>query len=89
MELHASTLEDANSARRFADEVRAELARQRRSAAELALAIGITQGTVGRRLNGSVPFNAIEMVLAARFLGIGLPVLWERATASQNVAAAS
>ncbi|KIP88775.1 hypothetical protein RU09_14725 [Microbacterium sp. MEJ108Y] len=89
MELHASTPEDANTARRFADEVRAELARQRRTAGELALAIGTTQHTIGRRLNGSKPFNAIEMVLAARFLGVSLPVLWERATAPQQTAVAS
>ncbi|WP_136056301.1 helix-turn-helix transcriptional regulator [Microbacterium sp. K24] len=89
MELHASTPEDANTARRFADEVRAELARQRRTFAELALALGTTPQTVGRRLNGDTPFNAIEMALAARFLGIGLPVLWERATAPQPEAVAS
>lgn len=88
MELHASTPEDANTARRFADEVRAELARQRRTYAELALAIGTTQQTIGRRLNGDTPFNAVEMVLAARFLGIGLPVLWGRATAPQGSAVA-
>lgn len=89
MELHASTPEDANTARRFADEVRGELARQRRTAADLALAIGTSQHTIGRRLSGAKPFNAVEMVLAARFLGIGLPVLWERATAPQPAEVAS
>lgn len=88
MELHASPDVDA-TAHRFADEVRAELARQRRTAAELALAIGTTQQTIGRRLNGSTSFNAVEMVLAARFLGVALSVLWERATAPQAKAVAS
>lgn len=89
MELHASPVEDARTARRFADEVRAELARQRRTAGELALALGITQHTIGRRLSGDTFFNASEMVLAARFLGIGLVVLWERALAPQQAAVAS
>ncbi|WP_303708450.1 MULTISPECIES: hypothetical protein [Microbacterium] len=89
MELHALTREDATTARRFADEVRGELARQRRTAGELALAIGTSQHTIGRRLSGAMPFNAVEMVLAARFLGVGLPVLWERATAAQPNSEAS
>lgn len=88
MELHAPISDDSTS-RRFADEVRAELARQRRTATELALAIGTTQQTIGRRLNGATPFNAIEMVLASRFLGVSLPVLWERATAPRSTAVAS
>lgn len=87
MELHASAHGDV-AARRFADEVRAELARQRRTAAELALAVGITQHTIGRRLNGVTPFNAVEMALAARFLGVSLPVLWERAATPVHAAEA-
>lgn len=89
MELHAPGVEDANAARRFADEVRAELARQRRTAAELAAAVGITQHTIGRRLSGSKPFNAVEMVMAARFLAISLSVLWERAASTAEEAVAS
>ena len=89
MELHAPPTLDAIAATRFADEVRAELARQRRTAADLAAAINVTQHTIGRRLSGTTPFNAIEMVMAARFLGISLAVLWERATAPREVAAAS
>lgn len=89
MELHASADEGTITAVRFADEVRAELARQRRTAGDLAIALGVTQHTVGRRLNGDTPFNAIEMVLVARFLGIGLAVLWERALTPKPAAVAS
>lgn len=88
MELHASISSEA-TARRFADEVRAELARQRRTAAELALAIGMSQHTIGKRLNGSIPFNAIEMALVANFLGVTLVTLWARATAPVVEAVAS
>lgn len=80
MELHAPVPEDAIGARRFADEVRAELARKRLSASDLASALGLSQHTVGRRLNGSTPFNAVEMVMASRFLGVSLSILWARAT---------
>lgn len=89
MELHATLPDEAETARRFADEVRGELARQRRTAAELALAIGSTQQTIGRRLSGATPFNAIEMAFLSRFLGIPLSLLWERATAPQPRAVAS
>ncbi len=89
MELHATIPDEAETARRFADEVRGELARQRRTAAELALAIGVTQQTIGRRLSGATPFNAIEMAHVAGFLDVGLPTLWERATTPRSRAVAS
>lgn len=52
-----------------ADEVRAEMARQRKTAADLAIAIGTTQHTVGRRLNGATPFNVAELAAIAEFFG--------------------
>lgn len=52
-----------------ADEVRAEMARQRKTAADLASAIGTTQHTVGRRLNGSTPFNVAEVASIAELFG--------------------
>lgn len=73
MELHASD-EAANqlASQRLAGEMRAELARQKRTASDLAAALGITPHTVGRRLNGDVPFNMIELATACRWLGIDL-----------------
>jgi hypothetical protein len=89
MELHASDLDDANNAAQFADEVRAEMARKRVTAAELAIALGVTAQTMGRRLSGQTPFNAIEMVIVARRLNVSLATLWERAAAPREVAKAS
>jgi len=89
MELHASTPEDAAIVRRFADEVRAELARKRLTAADLAAALGVSQHTIGSRLNGKRPFNAFEMILVSRFLGIAVSELWMRATGARALAVAS
>lgn len=68
-----------------AADLRAELARQRRTAADLAQVLNVTPHTVGRRLNGDVPFSMYELVLATRWLGIDLTDLISRAT--QKVAA--
>lgn len=72
---------------RIADEIRAELARQRKTAAELAMVLGVTQHTIGRRLNGGTPFNAIELMAAALWLGMSLSDLVRRA--ESEMAAAS
>ncbi|MCC4906927.1 helix-turn-helix transcriptional regulator [Microbacterium sp. cx-59] len=81
MELHASD-EAANqlASQRLAGEMRAELARQKRTASDLAAALGITPHTVGRRLNGDVPFNMIELATACRWLGIDLTEFVGRAS---------
>jgi hypothetical protein len=63
----------------IAAEVRAELAVQRRTAHDLALALGVTAHTIGRRLSGASPFNVIEMALAAHWLGMTPDVLVRRA----------
>lgn len=63
----------------IAAEVRAELAVQRRTANDLALALGVTAHTIGRRLAGASPFNVIEMALAAQWLGMTPDALVRRA----------
>lgn len=89
MELHALAEEDADLIRRLADEFRAELARQRKTAADFAVAIGASPHTTGRRLKGETPgFNAVEMARGARFLGLSVATFWERASASTAEAVA-
>ena len=88
MELHAPG-GGAIVALRFADEIRAEMARKRLTATDLAAALGITPHTVGRRLNGDSPFNVIELVKAAQFVGISLIELVRRATVERSEAVAS
>lgn len=58
------------TADRVASEVRAELARQRRTAGDLATVLGMTPHTAGRRLNGEVPFDVVELVQIGLWLGI-------------------
>lgn len=70
---------ESAGAQRLAAEVRAEMARQKRTASELAGVIGVTAHTAGRRLNGSTPFNVIELGQLAQWLGIGPDVLIRRA----------
>ena len=73
MELHAS-LDAANrlASQRVAGEVRAELARQKRTANELAAVLGISAHTAGRRLSGDVPFNVIELAALCQWLNVDL-----------------
>lgn len=60
---------------RVAGEVRAELARQRKTAADLSAALGVTQHTAGRRISGEVPFDVIELAQVAIWLGVPLAQL--------------
>ncbi|MGR9839052.1 helix-turn-helix domain-containing protein, partial [Escherichia coli] len=60
---------------RLAGEVRAELARQKRTAGEMAQVLGITAHTAGRRLSGAVPFNVTELDAVARWLGVDVASL--------------
>lgn len=55
--------------RMIADEVRAEMARERKTASELAQVLGVTQHTIGRRINGASPFNVYELAQVAECLG--------------------
>ena len=58
------------TAEAVASDVRAEMARQRKTQAELATVLGVTAHTVGRRLSGDVPFNVIELVQIGLWLGV-------------------
>lgn len=89
MELHASSQNNADNAAHFADEVRVEMARKRITAAEMAITLGVSAQTMGRRLSGHTPFNAVEMVIVSRRLNVSLATLWERAAEPREVAAAS
>lgn len=67
---------DAKAAsRKIAGELRAELARQQRTQAELAVVLGMTPHTVGRRLTGYTDFTAVELLQAAAWLGVSLSQL--------------
>jgi transcriptional regulator with XRE-family HTH domain len=55
-----------------AREVRAELARQRKTAGDLAAALGVTPHTIGRRLSGETHFTIVEVAQIALFLGVPL-----------------
>lgn len=80
MEIQAVEQRAAEVVRNLADEVRAELARKRLSATDLAGALGLSQGTVGRRLNGETPFNTMELIITSAFLGLSYTELLNRAT---------
>lgn len=60
------------AAKRIAEEIRVEMARQRKSVAALAAVIGVKPHTAGRRLNGSTPFNVIELAAVAGWLGVSM-----------------
>ena len=55
-----------------AAEVRGAMAKQKKTAGELAQVIGVTPHTAGRRLNGAVPFKVIELMAIATWLGVDL-----------------
>lgn len=81
---HAAVGEAA--ARHFADEVRAELARQKKTATDMAAALKIKPHTAGRRLNGEVPFNVIEVFHLERWLGLTAGELTRRTERALAVA---
>lgn len=51
------------------------MARQRRTALDLAEVLGVTPHTAGRRLNGDVPFTIVELVVVSAWLGTPLQKL--------------
>lgn len=55
------------------------MARRRKTGIELALFLGLTQHTVGRRLNGLTPFTMIELIRVAAWLDLPLEELVRRA----------
>lgn len=61
----SSTINDAVAA-----ELRAELARQRRTQADLAGVLNLSQPALSRRLLGQVPMSLDELTLIAAFLNV-------------------
>ena len=57
---------------RIAGEIRAELARQNKTASALSKATGISPATLSRRLRGDKPFFLEELEDIARFLDLPL-----------------
>lgn len=53
-----------------AGEIRAELARQRRSQAELAELLGVSKPWLSRRLSGETPLAVADVVVMAEALGV-------------------
>lgn len=58
------------TAEAVASEVRAALARHKKTAGDLATALGTTPHTAGRRLRGDIPFDVIEIAKIADWLGV-------------------
>lgn len=59
-----------NSLGQTADNVRAEMARQRLPQIALAKHLGLSQAAVSRRLNGQTPFDVNELVAVAALLDV-------------------
>lgn len=72
--------------RRFAGNVRAEMARQNKSIGELAEVLGVTPHTAGRRYNGKVEFSATEVMALADWLSVELSALLTRPAAPVRAA---
>lgn len=62
-------------AERVAAEVRAYLARQRKTQGDLAVALGISQQSVSRRMTGAQPFDVDELHRIAAWLGVPVSAL--------------
>lgn len=63
----------------LAEEIRVEMLRQRKSARALAAELDVTEATVGARLNGRVPFDAIQIHRVTTWLGVSITEIIERA----------
>lgn len=73
MTTHAAVGQAAGQ--RVAGEVRAELARQRKTAADLSRALGVTPHTAGKRISGEVAFDVVELAEVAKWLGVPIEKL--------------
>lgn len=62
-----------------ADEVRAELARQRLSGVRAARALGWTQNYIARRMIGAVAFDAADLVELSQLLDVPVAKFFESA----------
>lgn len=63
---------------RVAAEIRAELARQGKSLSDLVEGTGIKRETLRRRLNGTYPLLADELIVICDYLDIGIATLVAR-----------
>lgn len=79
-------LESARQA--IAGEVRAEMARKRKSLRDVAGVIGVSHESVRQRLNGEVSFRSDELVLLADELGVPAAQFVSQATDATSVGAA-
>lgn len=59
----------------FSAEIRAFLARYRKTATDLALEVGVSEATIYRRLNEDSPWPLDEAIKAARWAGISIESL--------------
>lgn len=50
----------------------AEMARQKKTTAALAQALGIGAHTAGRRVSGEIPFDVLELAVVAHWLSVPL-----------------
>jgi transcriptional regulator with XRE-family HTH domain len=65
-----------------AAEVRAEMARQRKTGVGLAEALGLSQQTVSRRLTGQITFSLDELDRVAVWLGVDVLTFFPEREAS-------
>ena len=61
----------------IAGEVRAWMARRRRSSRSVAAQLGCTEPYLSRRLTGAVPFNAAELATIAELLEVPVSEFFE------------
>lgn len=69
-----------------AAEIRAEMARQRRTTTDVAAEIGISAAALGRRLRGEYPLAVTELDQIMQVLGVKVEDLWVRAMKRDGVA---
>lgn len=65
----------SNLSEKISSEVRAELARQRLSQAEVATAMGRSQAYLSRRLSGETPFDVDDLDRLTEILGVPVTAL--------------
>lgn len=71
-------MNETDYAEGIAAEVRAEMARQKKTGKDLSSTLGLTQSTTSRRLTGEVPFDMAEIFTVSDWLGIAVTELDRR-----------
>lgn len=74
-----SFLPNSSLSTSIAAELRAEMARKRRTQADLGEVLGISQAGVSARLRGVTPIGLDELDTACKWLGVSVQTLIERA----------